>query len=274
MLAVLLLALAQEANLNDLPADLEIPPVTKGAPAPGKRTRAALPAYAGTDVHHLLYLPTDWKKGSRYPVIVEYAGNGGYKNARGDVSLGTVEGSRLGYGLSGGRGFLWLCLPYVNVKEKRNQEKWWGDVDATVAYCREAVRTVCRDFGGDPDRLVLAGFSRGAIACNYIGLHDDGIAKLWRAFVAHSHYDGVRRWGYPGDDRESALRRLKRLDRRPQWISHERSTRETRRYLESTGITGDFTYCDLPFPNHTDAWVLRDLPARRKLRAWLRRALE
>lgn len=271
---ILLLSLAQEANLNDLPADLEIPAVTKGEPAPGRRVRCTLPAYAGTDVHHLLYLPTDWKAKERVPVIVEYAGNGGYSNRYGDVSRGTVEGSRLGYGLSGGRGFIWLCLPYVNTKEKRNQEKWWGDVEATVAYCKEAVAVVCRDYGGDRDRLVLAGFSRGAIACNYIGLHDDGIAKLWRAFIAHSHYDGVRRWGYAGDDRDSALKRLRRLGDRPQWISHERSTRETRRYLEATGVKGDFTFLDLPHPNHTDAWVLRDIPARRRVRDWLRRVLE
>ena len=277
MIPVLVLAVAallQKTNLNDLPADLEIPAVTKGDPAPGKRVRRTLPAYTEGDVHHLLYLPTDWRKGKRYPVIVEYAGNGGFSNRLGDVSNGTVEGSRLGYGVSGGRGFIWLCLPYVNVKEKKNETKWWGDVAATVAYCKKAVKRVCRDFGGDPKALILAGFSRGAIACNYIGLHDDEIAGLWRAFIVHSHYDGVRRWSYPESDKASAMKRLKRLGSRPQFISQERSVKETRRYLAGSGSKGAFTFLALPHPNHTDAWVLRDIPARRTLRTWLRRVLD
>jgi hypothetical protein len=63
----------------------------------------------------------DWKPGRRYPVIVEYAGNGNYANKYGDVSTGEVEGSKLGYGISGGNGFIWICLPYVNTLENKNQ---------------------------------------------------------------------------------------------------------------------------------------------------------
>jgi len=44
-------------------------------------------------------------------VIVEYAGNGNYANKYGDVSSGEVEGSKLGYGISGGTGFIWICMP-------------------------------------------------------------------------------------------------------------------------------------------------------------------
>jgi hypothetical protein len=46
--------------------------------------------------------------------------------------------------------------------------------------------------------VFIAGFSRGAIACNFIGLRDDEIASLWCGFVVHSHYEGVRDW--PGSD--------------------------------------------------------------------------
>jgi hypothetical protein len=45
-------------------------------------------------------------------VIVEYAGNGNYSNASGDVSRGVPEGSNLGYGISGGKGFVSVCAPY------------------------------------------------------------------------------------------------------------------------------------------------------------------
>jgi hypothetical protein len=144
-------------------------------------------------------------------------------------------------------------------------------VDETKRYCLATVRDVCQRFGGDGNRVLLAGFSRGAIGCNYIGLHDDEIAKLWCGFFCHSHYDGVREdWPYSQADRASARMRLERLRGRPQWISHEGSVEMTRRYLESTEIEGRFTFVAIPFPNHTDQWLLRDLPVRETAREWFR----
>ena len=183
-------------DIRSIPTDLTPPPAVEAAPGPGIRVRQALPLYAGTDVHHTLYLPADWRPDRRYPVIVEYAGNGPYENQYGDVCTGRVEDCSLGYGISAGQGCIWACLPYVSEDGQRNQRYWWGDEDATVAYCLAAVEQICRGYGGDPAALVLAGFSRGAIACNCIGLRDDEIAALWRAFVAHSHYDGARELPY------------------------------------------------------------------------------
>lgn len=261
-------------DLSTVPPDLELPPLSDGAPGPGLRVRQTAPEWAHTAVHHVLYLPTDWRPGRRYPVIVEYAGNGPYTNAFGDVSTGAVEGSCLGYGISGGNGYIWLCLPFVNAREGCNQAQWWGEVEATVDYCRRTVLRTCEAYGGDPGAVILTGFSRGAIACNYIGLHDDEIAGLWRAFIPYSHYDGVRQWGYSGDDRASALGRLKRLQGRPQFICDEVGVEATREYLQATGVQGDFAFCPVPFRNHSDRWVLRDCPPRRELRGWLARVLE
>lgn len=157
----------------------------------------------------------DGPPGGRYPVLGEYAGNGNYVNAYGDRSAGTVDGVSLGYGVSGGRDFIWVSLPFVDRANGVNAITWWGDVDATIEYCLAAVSVVCKKWGGDRDRLFLTGFSRGVIACNYIGLHHDTVAGLWRGFVAHSHYDGVRAWTYPCSDRASALERLARLNGRP-----------------------------------------------------------
>ncbi len=260
-------------DISTAKTDLTTPKMVVGDPAAGKRVRQTLPAYKGTDVYHALYLPTDWEAGSTYPVIVEYAGNGPYRNKHGDTSAGTVEGSNLGYGLTAGKGFIWLCLPYVNSAEKRNQTRWWGDVEATVAYCKGAVAMVCKQYGGDRKQVILTGFSRGAIACNYIGLHDDEIAAIWKAFIPYSHYDGMRRWGYAADDRDSALARLKRLGGRPQLIVHENSVAETARYVDSTGVVGDFTFMAGPFRNHNDLWAHSDSPQRRYARAWLNRVL-
>jgi hypothetical protein len=276
-------AFPDPADIRDVEADLQVPAILS-KPAAGKRSKETLADWADTDVYHVVYLPTDWRPNRRFPVLVEYAGNGPYKNGFGDVSTGRVEGSKLGYGISGGRGFIWVCLPYLNNDGMANVRSWWGDRPRydprpTIKYCKKAVPWICKKYGGDPDRVILAGFSRGAIACNFIGLHDDEIAKLWCGFVAFSHYDGVvDRWGYPGCDRASALARLRRLGDLPQFICGESGTGQhsvtaTKAYLESTGVKGNFTFRETGFRNHNDAWTLRPSAAREKLRTWVKRVV-
>lgn len=253
---------ASARDIDSLPPDLKTPAITDGKPAPGKRTRQFLKEYEGTGVFHALYLPADWKPGKKLPLIVEFTGNK-YRS-----SLGIVEESDLGYGLTAGKGAIWVCVPYVNRKEMQNQPTWWGDVDATVDYCKQTVKLVCEEYGGDSDNVFIAGFSRGAIACNFIGLHDDEIASLWRGFICHSHYDGVRKWGYAGSDRQAAAERLKRLGNRPQFISHENNVQATQDYLSKAYPKGNFTFLSIKGVSHTDTWVLRDVPERKQLRDW------
>ena len=121
-------------------------------------------------------------------------------------------------------------------------------------------------------RVVLAGFSRGAIACNYIGLHDDQIAKLWCGFVPYSHYDGVRKWSFAKSDRAAAKVRLARLGERPQFVLHEGDgASATEKYLRESGIDiGKIEFMSTGFRNHNDAWILRPSKAREALRKWLR----
>ena len=255
-------------DLKKVAPDLVTPSVTNDAPAPGRRVKMALPMYEGTDLYHALYLPVDWKISETYPVIVEYSGN------KWKSSQGTVDECDLGYGVSGGKGVIWICLPFVDKKKGRNAATWWGDVEATVDYCKQSIQQVCAKYGGDSGKLFIAGFSRGAIACNYIGLHDDEISSLWRGFICHSHYDGVRKWEYKGSDKTSAALRLKRLGNRPQFISQEQSITATKKYLARALPDGKFTFQALPFPDHTDTWLLRDIPERRVMRDWFHQVLE
>ncbi len=269
-------ALAPGAELRDLsavPCDLIVPHCQPtGAPGAGRRVAQVSKAWRGTGVHHALYLPTDWTPDRTWPVIVEYPGNGNYRNKFGDACTGNVEDASLGFGISGGKGFIWVVMPCVEAKveEKQNTPVWWGDVTETKRYCMATVREVCASFSGDPEKVILAGFSRGSIACNFIGLHDEEIARLWRAFICHSHYDGVSgKWPYAGADRPSALARLHRLGGRPQFISHEGSAAGTEAFLRDSGIQGNWTFESIPFRNHSDQWLLRDVPGRKKLRDWL-----
>jgi hypothetical protein len=271
------LGAADLPDLATVPSDLQVPAVAESAPAAGQRVWWQAAGWAGSAVRSALYLPVDWTPTARLPVLVEWPGNGGYRNAFGDESDGSVEGCQLGYGISAGRGFIWLCLPFVEKSadgQLTHALKWWGDVAETKRHTMAAVAEVCERFGGDPERVVLCGFSRGSIGCHYIGLHDDRIAKLWRAMICHSHYDGViEKWPYPGADRVAAKERLQRLAGRPEWISHEGSVAATAAYLESTGVSGQRSLEALPFRNHSAAWVLRPLPLRERLRAWLAEVL-
>ena len=265
-----------EDNVHRVAADLVVPTLTEEAPAAGKRVGSVTVGWEASDVQHALYLPTDWEPGKSYPFIIEYPGNGGYRNKMGNTSDGTPESCMLGYGLSTGKGFLWVSLPFIEITlhgGKRNCLQWWGDVDETKRYCMATVRDVCQRYGGDASKFVLCGFSRGAIACNYIGLNDDEIAKLWCGFFCHSHYDGVRGWPYPDSDPKSAWQLLGRLDDRPQWISHEMDVRPTEDFLKRSGVSGSFSLVPIPYPNHSAAWILRDIPERARARQWLHHAV-
>lgn len=259
-------------TLYDLPTDVVTPSVVEGAPKAGKRVKATTAGWEQTNVYHTLYLPKSNAK--KKPVIVEYAGNGGYRNGL-DVSLGTVEDCQIGYALSSGKA-IWLCLPYIEVRDgvKQNCLQWWGDVEETVNYCIATVNDVCKRYGGDPDKLIIAGFSRSSIGCSYIGLHNERIAPLWAGFFCHSHFDGVHKWGYPASDKASALGRLQRLANRPVWISSETDAQgvplveATRQFLHEAGVEGNFTFATLPYPNHTTHWLSCDLPIRAEARQW------
>lgn len=268
---------AELPDLATVAADLVVPAIADGAPAPGKRMVQVMPGYEETAVHHVLYLPTDWKKGTLLPVLVEFTGNGPFRNSYGDRCSGRVEDSKLGYGISGGAGFLWLSLPCLNAAGTANVTQWWGDApdhdpQSTLAYLHAALPWVCRNHGGDPARVLYCGFSRGAIAGNVLGLHDERTARLWKGFVLYSHYDGVlEHWPFPGADRASARQRLARLGGRPQFLCGEgEDAVRTAGYLEDIQAKGRFTIRGTGFRNHDDAWILRPSPTRDALRSWVR----
>ncbi|MFN3168058.1 MAG: hypothetical protein ACE37H_13440 [Phycisphaeraceae bacterium] len=257
--------------------DLVTPPMTDEEPAAGKRVRQVAPEYAGTDVYHTLYLPADWEPGKAYPVIVEYTGN----HAPRYNCTGEVKDANLGYGLTGGEGFIWVTMPCIDKAGERNALTWWGDRQATIDYCKTNLPRICERFGGDADNLILCGFSRGAIACGYIGLADDQIASFWKAIVTHDHFDGQRRWGYPEDDRASALKRLARLDGRPVLVCGIGAE-----YVRDHRDLADFTFLPVPvgeiydipegavIDEHTDRWMHRDSAWRDEARDWLDRVVQ
>ena len=269
-------------------ADIALPPLTKQGPQPGKRATVITPEYAGTKVRHLIALPDDWTpdweaRGKSWPVIAEYTGN--YFPTSG--STGEVEGAALGYGLARGKS-IWVVLPYVAKDHLKNEITWWGDIDATVGYAKRNIPRICAEFGGDPKKVVLCGFSRGAIGVSFLGLHDDEIAKLWCGLWAHDHFDGVTAWTAPWGAplaryREEAAVRLRRLQGRPVLISQAYPGNQTRDFVEPLAAKNvDYLTIDMgalygKFPNdavkhpHNDRWPLRDCAPTGVARAWFER---
>ena len=262
--------------------DLVSPVMTDEAPAAGKRVRQVAVEYEGTLVHHALYLPADWKPNGKYPVIVEYTGN---KWALCN-STGKVEDANLGFGMSGGRGFIWVSMPYVGETARENAVTWWGDRQLTVDYCKVNVPRICETFGGDPENVFICGFSRGAIGASYIGLADDEIASLWKGFFTHDHFDGERGWAYPQSDRASALLRLARLNGRPVLVCSTTASLIRDQYLIHHPGLGEFTFLDVPthllfnIPEgdvihpHTDLWMHKESEFRRQAQAWIHQAMK
>ncbi len=274
---------------NDEPNRLRLPNNSFGEPAAGRRVAITPPEYADTAVHHMLYLPAEWganwrERDERLPIVCEYTGN--YFPTSG--STGKVEEAALGYGISGGK-FILVALPYISNDGSNNERTWWGDIAATVTYAKLNVPRIIEAFGGDPDAVLLCGFSRGAIAVNYIGLHDDEIAALWSGFITHDHYDGEREWsntnwGTPLKSyRQAARTRLARLHRRPFLVCQNGGTQGIEDYLKTTAENLDsFSFLPVdtkrilgPFPNeiavheHNDRWMEKDSTERNFVWQWV-----
>ncbi len=263
-------------------ADLVTPPMTHEAPAAGKRVWQQAPEYRDTDVYHSLYLPQNWLPGKKYPVLVEYTGN---KFSPGQGS-GEVKDANLGYGISGGTEFIWIVMPFIAIDKNHNAVTWWGDREATIQYCKQNIGRICEEFGGDFDNLLICGFSRGAIATSYIGLADGEIAGLWKAFITHDHFDGVRKWPYLHSDRQSALHRLSRLQGRPVLVCGQRATIVREDFLAEHLELAEFTFLDISISSifnipegpylhsHTDLWMHRPSIYRDHVRRWVRKVIQ
>ncbi len=254
--------------------DLVTPEMTEESPAAGRRVRQVAPEYKGTEVYHALYLPTDWKSGGKYSVIVEYTGNQFAESG----STGEVKDANLGYGLTGGIGFIWVSMPYIEKGGNENAVRWWGDKQATVDYCKTNLPRICEQFGGDRESVFICGFSRGAIGASYIGLADDQIASFWKGMMTHDHFDGDKTWGYAESDRKSALVRLTRLKGRPV-LACGGGTDFLRDHPELAKVTilrppvaKIFTIPEGKVIHpHTDLWMHRDSEYRDEARQWLAR---
>ena len=269
-------------DMRDVAPDL-VPPLVNvpGDPTPGRKMFLPIEGvYANT-----LYLPTNWNKNQKWPILVELTGNGGFRNDRGDECSGLNGDGQLAFGLSGGYGAICLSVPFLSNDGKSLMTTWWGnppsyEINPTIANLKAVIAETCEKYNGDPERVILVGFSRGSIAVNAVGLSTDEAAGLWKAAVCFSHYDGVGNWPFPKSDSASVIERLQRLGHKPQFIISESPPQgpalsdKAREFIEKSGVKGDFTFATTGFLNHSDQWALRPSPARTQVREWLKKQMK
>jgi predicted esterase len=151
--------------------------------------------------------------------------------------------------------------------KRENVVTWWGDEEATLAYLREALASESTAWGGDPQAVFFAGFSRGAIAGGYLGLRNDEVAKLWRGFILHSHIDGGR---FTPD---GARERLARAGGRPTFITYGSDDDGRRESPKGAailrGLGSPVVERQVAGLAHTDRFLDVDTSIRREMRAWL-----
>ncbi len=256
------LRLSSLRSVGDLPPfvpsspRVAVPEITEGPPAPGRRVRHR-PAGGSADV--ILHLPEDWAPDRHYPVIAEFPGNEFYHEHC--YSTGLPDQCIIGVGITKGRGAISLGLPFLKA-DGSIAESGWGDADFTADRTVAVIEEICERFGGDRENLFLTGFSRGAIACGYIGLRNDRIASLWKAFHACQHYDGD---GWNGAMMEGALERARRF--RGRAVFHtDNAPRSFQAVMEA--MNAEVTWADSGLGAHATAMFLDERNSTRELREW------
>lgn len=239
---------------------IEVPTAEDSQPAPGKRVRYCLAGDQRSEIYTILNLPEDWHPGIKYPVIIEFPGNVFYASAC--YSTGLPEQCVIGYGITRGKGAICAGVPFVDSAIAKPVENGWGNADHTAEYAMRVVDEICRKFGGDPENVLLTGFSRGAIACGYIGLRHEAIAALWKGFHACQHYDGD---GWNGATLEGAIERAERF--RGKAVFQTDNPREKFQPVMDVMKT-NVTWAISGLGFHSTSMFLDNRPSTEQLRAW------
>ena len=244
---------------------LDVPDMEIGKPAPGRRVRYQLDSYAETSIYSTLYLPPSWKTGNRYPVIFEYPGNIFFR-AGSCWSTGRPEQCAMGYGITKGKGAIWVSLPFVDRQRGEIAESGFGSNAGadTTAHALDAVEDICNNWGGDRKRLFICGFSRGSIACGYIGLSNDKIAKLWKGIIGCQHYDGSN---WRQSNIKEAVQRAPRFQGRA-IFQVDNSEEKYGPVQEATNPNVEWTWQKSGLGYHATTMFLDDRPLMKELRPW------
>lgn len=242
------------------PDRLDVPAVEESAPSPGKRVRYRLADDSKTNIYCVLNLPEDWRPGAKFPVIVEYPGNILFGPEC--YSSGMPDQCVIGYGITKGKGAICLGMPFLDRATQKIASNAWGNPGDTADYVVKMVDEICSKFGGDRENILLTGFSRGAIACGFIGLRDDHIASYWKGFHACQHSDGSN-WN--GATMDTAITRAARF-RGKAVFQTDNSPEKFQPVMDAMHTKVTWANSGLGF--HSTAMFLDERPSTQQLREW------
>ncbi|NJB81341.1 alpha/beta hydrolase family protein [Wenyingzhuangia aestuarii] len=238
---------------------LEVPDMILKKPTAGLRVKYKLDN--NSELYSALFLPKKWTPKKKLPIIVEFPGNEFYTNNC--YSSGSPEDCTIGYGMSKGNA-IWVSLPFVNYKTGKTAPSGWGNPEDTVDYTLKVVDHIIKKFNGDPNNVFLTGFSRGAIACGFIGLRNKSIANTWKGIHMCQHYDGD---GWGGSKLNDAILRLQNLNGTKIFHTDNiKKNKELQKMLADQNV--DVTSAESDLNTHACAMFLDNRPSTLKLRKW------
>jgi len=258
ILMLLLFSISSYANTEIL----TVPEVEEGVSFPGKRVRVYLPEYP--EAYYVLLLPYNYTDRIKLPVIFESPGNPCLKG-----SDGLPDTSCLGYGICHGIDYIWVCVPFVTNTGSILRSYWGKDPLSTVSFWLAVLDDLNSKFRIANDKIVLAGFSRGAVSTSYIGNYNDEISSKWCAYFAHSHFDGCCQTLLgSSDERINRIQKKKVLITVGEKDIAKKCSQGAYEKLIKKGCSA--TYIEVPDLKHSPSWILEDSESAYKAREWLR----
>lgn len=241
---------------------LTVPEIEEGVPEAGKRVKIYLPEYP--EAYYVLFLPYNFTDTTKLPIIFESPGN-----VYQEVSNGLPDSACLGYGISFGMDYIWVCVPFIDNTGYILRSYWGKDPSSIVDFWLAVLNDLNARFCIDNDKIVLSGFSRGAVSTSYIGNYNDEIASKWAAYFAHSHFDGCCQT-LLGNTNE----RIARIQKKKVLISvgEQDIAKKCSRGAYENLLKGGYsvTYIEVPDLDHSPFWILEDSESAEEARNWLR----
>ncbi len=235
----------------------QIPTMVEGTPAKGKVTKRNITGW-NNNVYYTIYLPSNYSAtGTKNPVIFDLPPN------EYETYNGKPECEYLGYGLGYGSDFIVVVAPFLNADGSNLATTYWGagtlagDYTKTLEFWQAILTDIETNFNSDPDRVILTGFSRGAVACSYLGCSTYEWASKFCAFMPFSHHDGGSLTPF------AAYQRLMRMQPMKTAIMYGGVTDSGRaNSLIGVGICNeleiDYTAFEIADSGHDIAWCLRE----------------
>jgi hypothetical protein len=243
---------------------LSLQPLRTENPSAGKRVKMSISGYNAA-IYYTLTLPLNYKAGTAYSVIFECPGNvyGNFSGLPDDIVLG--------YGLSLGLDFILVQAPFVNTAKTAITTTWWSGGNATddptptietwtaILDYIEATYNV--------RNVILTGFSRGAIACCYVGCYNDTIATRWDGFIADAHFDGQVFTVAGASTRLARINNKKTLFFVGSDDSAKANTVAGKAAVDALGFPT--TYIEKPSLGHDPTWILLNDSYAVSARTWI-----